>query len=70
MTAAAQLDRIAAVVPPNRVRIYSLDRAFELVFWLCSEHLAARKADRWQVRSTKEPPWPIACQDCAREAQR
>jgi len=69
MNQTEQLERIAAVVPPNRVRIFSIDRQYQMWSWLCPSHLAARVADGWIVKETKEPPHVISCDDCRREAR-
>ena len=66
MNTAAQLERIAAAVPPNRVRIFSLDRAYQIWVWLCAAHLAARKAAGWIVKETREPPHALTCDDCTK----
>jgi hypothetical protein len=48
----------------NGVRIYQLSRGFELWCWLCPKCLAHKKANGWEVKADKDPPHPLACDDC------
>jgi hypothetical protein len=45
------------------VRIFKLNRAVEIWFWLCPTALAARQADGWEIREEKAPPHLLRCQD-------
>lgn len=60
----AQLDRIAAARPPHLVRIYSLyNGGQDWPFWLCGRHLAKRLNDGWVVKSEKDAPHDLPCDD-------
>ncbi len=60
----AQLARIAAVAPPNRVRIVQMARGFDWWTWLCERCAESWKTLGWQVRVAKEPPHALRCDGC------
>ncbi len=64
MNAAAQLERIAKLTPEPKVWICTMDRAFELVFWLCKKHVAAKQAGGWTLKGKTAVDWDLPCQEC------
>jgi hypothetical protein len=67
MTAAAQLERIAAVSPPKGdVAIVLLDRGCGVWMWLCPDCLVRRIEQGWLKKELREPPYELQCQDCPR----
>ncbi len=48
------------------VRLYKLNKAVEIYFWLCPVALAAKQAGGWEIREDKDPPHGLSC-DEARE---
>ncbi len=46
------------------VRIVTLTRGYEVNRWLCEKHTATAKARGWEVKSSKEPPHELPCDDC------
>lgn len=63
----AQLARIAAVKPANRVQIVQVAREFDWWAWLCDECVELWKARGWQVRLAKDPPHPLRCDQCGHD---
>lgn len=43
------------------VRIYQLNRAFELWRWLCLRCLRELQSEGWKVKQSKEPPHALCC---------
>jgi hypothetical protein len=65
MNPAAQLARIAELVPDYRVKIYKLSRACDVWMWLCQTCLEIRKSQGWEVRETNKPPHgQLKCEGC------
>lgn len=60
----AQLSRIAEVVVVPRVRIFLLVRAFDWNCWLCEACLEIWRLRGWAVRSSKDGPHPLTCDEC------
>lgn len=48
-------------------RIYKLMRGVDVWVWLCTKHLARRKANGWDVLEQKDPPTAegLPCDECA-----
>lgn len=57
-----QLDRIAAVVPDDLVKIQKLEKSGWV--WLCEPCLAKRLSLGDSHLETRRPTFPLACQDC------
>jgi len=62
----AHMERISAITP-DIVRIYTMDRAFSWVTWLCPACRDLWKRNGWTEKGAKEPPHPLTCDECGRD---